>query len=219
MSRATTKPAKLPAGLPALPPVPAGYSRWEYKGKGWTSDGAVVGAPWSCASRGDKAFVIFPQSWKAFGFADGFYIVAVRDPKPAAKPSKVKSARKCECSLTTRALGDGCDVCNPELAAEIAAENAKPKPARKGRVVAKLEKRSADTGRGYYADSDRFVLPADAASVERMVEEVTTKLMEFQNVHAVKPAAMRSIRPLFRKDALEILACFGIRAAKKGGRK
>jgi len=28
----------------------------------------------------------------------------------------------CRCSMRTRALGDGCEVCNPELAAEIAAE-------------------------------------------------------------------------------------------------
>jgi hypothetical protein len=53
-----------------------------------------------------------------------------------------------------------------------------PKPAGKGRVVAKLEKRSAYTGRGYYADSDRFVLPADAASVERMVEQVRNAFCE-----------------------------------------
>ena len=28
--------------------------------------------------------------------------------------------RECRCSLRTRLVGDGCDICNPELAAEYA---------------------------------------------------------------------------------------------------
>jgi hypothetical protein len=32
----------IPEGLPPLPPVPEGYSRWEYRGKGWRSEGLVV---------------------------------------------------------------------------------------------------------------------------------------------------------------------------------
>lgn len=31
----------------------------------------------------------------------------------------------CECSLRTRVVGDGCAVCNPALAAELEAENAR----------------------------------------------------------------------------------------------
>ena len=34
--------------------------------------------------------------------------------------------RKCKCDMRTRILGDGCDVCNPELARELAAEKRKP---------------------------------------------------------------------------------------------
>jgi hypothetical protein len=31
---------------------------------------------------------------------------------------------KCECSLRTKLVGDGCDVCNPELAKELATADA-----------------------------------------------------------------------------------------------
>jgi hypothetical protein len=43
---------------------------------------------------------------------------------------------------------------------------------RKGRVVAKYTMASRDSGRGYYVDAPTFTLPADAASVERMREQV-----------------------------------------------
>lgn len=33
-------------------------------------------------------------------------------------------ARECRCDLRTRVVGDGCAVCNPTMAAEIAADNA-----------------------------------------------------------------------------------------------
>lgn len=29
----------------------------------------------------------------------------------------------CECSLRTRLVGDGCEICNPELADELAKQN------------------------------------------------------------------------------------------------
>lgn len=184
-----TKAVKLPAGLPKLPPVPEGFDRWEYMGKGWLGE---PDAPWAWAypkglhtgiTARDHVWFVDLVNRRTGGDRLVHYIVAVRDPKPikrpAAKPSKAvgkaleavaesrkrmngytpekraelekhareiiargtKPERKCECSLTTRALGDGCDVCNPELAAEIAAENAKTKkPARKGRVVAKIHK-------------------------------------------------------------------------------
>lgn len=32
---------------------------------------------------------------------------------------------ECGCDLRTRLVGDGCPICNPELAAEIEAENEK----------------------------------------------------------------------------------------------
>jgi hypothetical protein len=31
--------SEMPPGLPPLPPVPEGYSRWEYRGKGWAGTG------------------------------------------------------------------------------------------------------------------------------------------------------------------------------------
>lgn len=33
--------------------------------------------------------------------------------------------RKCECSLRTKCVGDGCDICNPRMALEYALENMK----------------------------------------------------------------------------------------------
>lgn len=35
--------------------------------------------------------------------------------KPAQSP--------CRCDIRTRLVGDGCDVCNPDLAAKLAADN------------------------------------------------------------------------------------------------
>ena len=35
---------------------------------------------------------------------------------------------ECNCDLRTKLVGDGCEVCNPKLAAEIAAENQQTDP-------------------------------------------------------------------------------------------
>ena len=34
----------------------------------------------------------------------------------------------CECDLRTKLVGDGCHICNPDLAADIAADNRKDSP-------------------------------------------------------------------------------------------
>ena len=33
---------EIPAGLPPLPPVPEGYDRWVYRGRGWNTEGVDV---------------------------------------------------------------------------------------------------------------------------------------------------------------------------------
>lgn len=134
------------------------------------------------------------------------------------RPAKAKPATKkpatCKCSLRTKALGDGCAACNPELAAEMMP---KKKPAQKAaRVVARLayeypsirgdviqspqikQRLAGESAFKTINGSPVLVLPADAASVERMVR---------QGAAFSTPEGARAV-----------LAAIGISAPKKGGR-
>ena len=56
------------------------------------------------------------------GFAEDAECIAALERALARKQAE----RVCKCDLRTRLVGDGCEVCNPELAAELAQERAEP---------------------------------------------------------------------------------------------
>lgn len=66
----------VPDNLLPLPPVPEGYSRWVYRGKGWKSkDHLKYAYQWVNLK---KWFIL---EWgKAHGFEDTHYLEAVKDP-------------------------------------------------------------------------------------------------------------------------------------------
>jgi hypothetical protein len=82
-------PTKLPAGLPKLPPVPDGYSRWEYKGRKWSDVGYHV---YAFADERENSWCVYDVPMRPAG-GDWHYIVAVRDAKPAKKATKKKAKR------------------------------------------------------------------------------------------------------------------------------
>jgi hypothetical protein len=63
------------ADLPPLPPLPEGYSRWEYRGKGWKSDRRIRFASYG---RFDTDWVTFPFGCTV-GYENSHYIEAVKD--------------------------------------------------------------------------------------------------------------------------------------------
>ena len=64
------------ADLPLFPPLPEGFSRWVYRGKGWKSEKRVRFASYG---RFDTEWVTFPFGC-AIGYEDTHYIEAVKDP-------------------------------------------------------------------------------------------------------------------------------------------
>ena len=63
-----------PDGLPPYPPVPEGYDRWEYRGKGLKSDRRIRFASYG---RFDADWVTFPFGCTV-GYANSHYIEAVK---------------------------------------------------------------------------------------------------------------------------------------------
>lgn len=214
---------KLPKGLPPLPPVPAGYCRWKYMGMGWDSCGPVQ-HPWAGTYDSGEHW----QVWSGErGTASNFqthYIVAVRDPKPAPKKPK------CKCSLRLRAVGDGCAVCNPELAAEIAAENATFTEATKsaiGKITAPKKRRAKARGRVMYQYPPRgecynsptitqrlageklhtplkghrvLVIPFDPASREALVDQMAEAILRGNDPRSSARCALATLHPDFNKE-------------------
>lgn len=183
---------KLPKNLPPLPPVPDGYDRWKLCGWG----GLIMdadGTPWGCAwLRASDWNVENQTKYNAIGSKSLYYIVAVRDPKPAPTIRKFRKV-------------------------------AAPKP-RKGRVVASKLATSDyhlnGSGLLLLARGNAnaaypipvFLLSADSASVERMLEQAAEALANrdgFTVLDANAPGMA------YRDRARLALAAIGITA--KGG--
>ncbi len=64
-----------PYGLPPYPPVPEGYTRWVYRGKGWKTDRRVCFA--TAVALYDLAWVVFPFGCTV-GYQHAHYIEAVK---------------------------------------------------------------------------------------------------------------------------------------------
>ena len=65
-----------PIHLPPFPPVPEGYSRWVYRGKGWKSKEKVR---FASIALDDPYWVIFPFGCTV-GYEKNHYIEAIKDP-------------------------------------------------------------------------------------------------------------------------------------------
>jgi hypothetical protein len=195
-------PTKMPAGLPALPPVPDGYSRWEYKGKGWRNNGKPVGAPWGVAYTGgsdwwehsgmrtDTAKLGQPNATICEGHSL-HVIVAVRDAKPAKKATKKKAKRV---KVRARVMF----TCGED------------------NVTVPIER--AKYYSGPYPVSPVLVIPFDAASREAIVEQMAEELLAVHRLHLVKGKARAGLIRSMLPSARAILATLHPDFAKEGGR-
>lgn len=145
----------LPKGLPALPPVPAGFDAWEYHPR-FKSNGPV-GAPWGVCD--DLAEYLF-RNWNStisglghpsdstVGNCD-HYIVAIK------RPAKLKQPKQAQAVKAKRVYGI---FSEPE--------------------TIHVTKKGAKYFAGFQAPkvTSLLVLPADAASVGRMREHIAGAL-------------------------------------------
>jgi hypothetical protein len=135
---------KLPANLPALPPVPDGWHSWEYMGEGYVSEKVE---PFGYASTGDSHWYV---EMKSTAIGDDcptlHYIRAIKRP---AKLKQPKQAQAVKAELWHRS------------------DNALEWSRLSGMV-----RMHREGGENTPMNNPVFVLPADAASVERMIEQV-----------------------------------------------
>lgn len=84
--------SKIPDFLPPLPPVPEGFSRWEYRGRDWRCDDGPA-TTYACASSAEWAAETgYPHEWAVredrWPEGMGFYIEAVKDPNCLEGPGR-----------------------------------------------------------------------------------------------------------------------------------
>jgi len=93
---------KLPAVLPDLPPVPAGWDAWEYMGREWDS-GGPVGSPWGATIADSldttgwlrpSTNALFDPKERNHGLNRLHYIRAVKLPAKKQAQKKAKPIRR-----------------------------------------------------------------------------------------------------------------------------
>lgn len=155
---------KLPKGLPKLPPVRVGYSKWSRPRKGPCS--IPIDCPVAMWHEARKNWTIDTGVWQG-NDAECWYAVAIRAVKrPAKKPKSCGAPMSAGDKFRSWEKPHGHKGKHAAHLGGVMTEDESPKPARKGRVVAR---RGIMTEAGVRAAY--FVLPADAESVERMVIE------------------------------------------------
>lgn len=200
---------KLPKGLPELPPVPRGYSEWEYLGFGVVKVGVFYGASFDPTIENKWEI----GTWDG-GNPDAHYLRAVkkRASKPAAKPpyapaGKIGAPHFAVVTGTANEAKPAPKIPAHVLrnAAELAAmgDEAK-KAAQKARAPVKafvgyVPCPTITTRRpGVYLSGSAsasktvpvFVLPADAESVEAMVRQVYDQIISLgHNAHVTEATA------------------------------
>jgi hypothetical protein len=88
---------EIPNFLPPLPPVPDGFSRWEYRGEGWRCDDGQATTYASAVSAESSAKTGYPHKWTIredrWPEGMGFYIEAVKDPNNLEGPPPTAEER------------------------------------------------------------------------------------------------------------------------------
>lgn len=101
----------LPDNLPPLPPIPPGFDRWEYRGRGWEkSNVPAFASTWVNPPTEGLRQWYDEREDDANGCDDTHYIEAVREPakdQPAQCPDCVQG-------YVQETGFDRCEKCNPE---------------------------------------------------------------------------------------------------------
>lgn len=85
----------------------------------------------------------------------------------------------------------------------VAVRDSKPTPKkpRPRKVKAKVEKRSVDSGKGYYVHADFLIVPFDAASREQLVEQAVDAVQNVTGERNRVLAVLSILHPDFTKEA------------------
>jgi len=138
-TKTKTKIKKLPANLPPLPPVPAGFKRWELCGWGGLicaeNSGTVWNSHYADVGTDSGWFSEISHKGEARGNPDVFYIRAIKHPAPKTAASAKVAAALAAVAESRPAMNKLSRTQRQELEAEGRAIIAKP--AAKGRKAVK----------------------------------------------------------------------------------